>query len=184
MKKPFKKLIKHSKKFRKQHGLSKNDFTHKITVNPKDQKEVIGLLRMAHDLDDAVEVIYEIEKGIPEILDKQSLEITGLRLRDFTSFYCEFATRMMMSKGVESMEEKCMVMTGKLTSLACLNRDGSIPNMHHITDEDFNDYIRCYDAFMMSSKGKTRDGVIKTAKFVACVCKYAETLEGGESNDN
>ena len=54
MKKPFKKLIKHSKKFRKQHGLSKNDFTHKITVNPKDQKEVIGLLRMAHDLDDAV----------------------------------------------------------------------------------------------------------------------------------
>ena len=184
MKKPFKKLIKHSKKFRKQHGLSKDDFTHKISVNPKDQKDAIGLIRMASDLNDAVEVIYEIEEGIPEILDKQCFEITGLRLRDFTCFYCEFATRMMMSKGVESMEEKCMVMTGKLTSVATENRDGGNPNMHHIKVEDFNEYIRCYDAFMMTSKGKTRDGVIEAARFIASVCKYAEILEGGESNDN
>ena len=183
MKKPFKKLIKHAKKSRRQHGLSNDVSQHIISIRPDVTGTTKAGIRMALDLCEAVDLISQGNDGIPENLDRKCFELTGLKLRDFTDFFIQFTARLMMANGVKDAEQKSMIMFKNLETLATANRGGE-PIITHQSDEDHERYISRFDAFMDARKGDGEEAVKSVGSFVAVVCHHAETLYGGNSNDN
>ncbi len=183
MKKTFKKLIKHADKSRRKNGLSNDVVQHKITIKPDATGKLKASIRMALDLCEAVDLIIQSNDGIPENLDRKCFELTGLKLKDFTDFFIQFSARLMMANGVKDPEQKHMIMFNNLETIASENPKGGEPNINHQSDADFKRYITRFDTFMVACGYEGKE--VKTvAKFIAVVCHHAETLYGGNSNDN
>ena len=186
MKKTFKKLIKTADKSRRENGLS-NKGLNKILINPKNATEYVNETRwfskMALDLCKAVDLIIRSNDEIPENLDRKCFELTSLRLRDFAEFNIQFATRMMMSLGVKDEEEKAMLLFDELETIASSNSDGSKPVVTHHDASEHKKYIASFKIFEKHGAYEGKRGV-EIAKFIAVVCHHAETLYGGNSNDN